>query len=284
MIDPMQAVMDDWDIPVGLTVAVILSSLIYLRGWLALRKTRPRQFNSTPLLCFMSGMAVLWLDLASPMDPLADALLSAHMVEHLILMSAVPVLVLFGHPTVPMLRGLPRFLRKGVAGPLLRLRALRRLTHWLVKPAVGWLAMNITLLLWHVPAAYDLALENENWHDFEHFCFLFTALLFWWSIVRPWPGAQRKLDWGILLYLVGADIVNTGLSGFLAFCGRPVYGYYVNNPNPFGIQPLPDQMMGAAIMWVMGSMMYLIPGALIAYSLLLPGADARAAAATHRGY
>ena len=284
MIDPMQAVMNDWDLPIGLTVAIILTSLIYLRGWLALRKTRREQFNSTRLLAFMSGMVVLWLDLASPMDSLADALLSAHMVEHLILMSVVPVLVLFGHPTVPLLRGLPGFLRKGIAGPLLRLRWLRRLGHWLVQPPVAWLAMNITLLCWHVPGAYDFALESENWHDFEHLCFLFTSLLFWWCIVRPWPGAHRQLDWGILLYLVGADIVNTGLSAFLAFCGRPVYGYYIANPNPFGIQPLSDQMMGAAIMWVMGSMMYLIPAALIAYSLLLPGADARAAAATHRGY
>ncbi len=278
MIDPMQAVMDDWDIPVGLTVGIALSMVVYLRGWLALRRTRPQQFNRTPLLFFMSGMVLLWLDLGSPMDPLADALLSAHMIEHLILMSAVPVLILFGHPTVPMLRGLPVFLRKGIAAPLLRFRPLRRFTHWLVRPAVAWLAMNITLLLWHVPGAYDFALESEGWHDFEHICFLFTALLFWWCIIRPWPGARRQLDWGILLYLVGADFVNTGLSAFLAFCGRPVYSYYTSNPNPFGIQPLPDQMMGAAVMWVMGSMMYLIPAGLIVFQMLQPSASTRAAA------
>lgn len=274
MTDGIQSVFNDWELPVWLTLLTVLTALVYLRGWLALRRTRPQQFNGTRLLFFMGGLASLWLAIGSPMDGFADALLSAHMVEHLILMSVVPPLVLLGWPTVPLLRGLPVFLRKGVAGPLLRLRPLRRFLHWLVKPPVAWLAMNIAFLSWHVPAAYDFALENERWHDFEHICFLFTSLLFWWVIVRPWPAARRQHNWGILLYLITADFVNTALSAFLAFCNRPVYSYYVTNPNPFHIDPLPDQMLGAVIMWVVGSMAFLFPAAVITYSLLQPGPHA----------
>ena len=192
------------------------------------------------------------------------------MVEHLVLMSVVPPLVLLGLPVVPLLRGLPFILRKRVAGPFLRLKPLRRLAHWLVLPTVAWLAMNLTFLAWHVPGAYDFALEHENWHDFEHICFLFTSLLFWWCILRPWPATRRRQDWSILLYLVAADLVNTALSAFLAFCNRPVYAFYLDHPNPFQIEPLPDQVLGAVIMWVVGSLAFLIPAAAIAFELLQP--------------
>ena len=266
----MQSVLEDWSLPVWLTLATVLTTVVYVRGWLALRKTRPEQFTGWRLVSFLAGMASLWIAIGSPLDAFADVLLSAHMVEHLILMSLVPPLVLLGLPVVPLLRGLPKILRKAIAGPLLRLKPLRRVTHWLVAPPVAWLAMNITFLAWHVPGAYDLALENENVHDVEHLCFLFTSLLFWWCIVRPWPDTQKSLRWGILLYLVGADLVNTALSAFLAFCNRPVYAFYVDHPNPFGIAPLPDQILGAVVMWVVGSLVFLVPAGIITIELLQP--------------
>ncbi|MDR3738533.1 MAG: cytochrome c oxidase assembly protein [Terracidiphilus sp.] len=278
MPDSLDPLMEDWSFPWGLTAILLIVALLYLRGWLALRKTRPDQFNSTRLCAFLGGLASLWIAICSPLEAVADALLSAHMVEHLILMSLVPPLIWMGLPIVPLLRGLPAFLRKGVAGPLLRFRPLRWIGHQLVRPRYAWLAMNLTFLAWHIPAAYDFALENETWHDIEHLCFLSTSMLFWWCIVRPWPASQRERSWGLLLYLVSSDFVNTGLSAFLAFCNRPVYTYYVTHPNALGIQPLPDQMMGAAVMWVFGSMAFLIPAGAITYSLLVPHARPRAQA------
>ena len=266
----VQSVLNQWTLPVPLTTLTLLTCIVYVRGWLALRRTRPRQFDLTRLACFLTGMGSLWLAIGSPMDAFADVLLSAHMVEHLILMSVVPPLVLLGQPVVPLLRGLPKFLRKGVAGPLLRLRWLRRFFHWLVRPVVAWLAMNIALLAWHVPAAYDYALENETVHDIEHLCLLIGSLLFWWCLIRPWPASPRRHDWSILLFLVTADGVNTALSAFLAFCNRPVYTYYVTHPNPFHIAPLPDQVLGAVLMWVVGSVAFLFPAFGITLQLLQP--------------
>jgi cytochrome c oxidase assembly factor CtaG len=270
MADPFQSVQDEWSLPIWLTLAIVLTAAVYLRGWLALRKTRPAQFNLDRLLSFLAGLACLWISIGSPLDAFADVLLSAHMIEHLILMSLVPPLILLGLPIVPLLRGLPRGLRIHIAGPLLRFRPLRSLAHQLVRPCFAWLAMNLTFLAWHVPAAYDFALEHEGWHDFEHICFLATSLLFWWCILRPWPAARRPHSWSILLYLIAADFVNTALSAFLAFCNRPVYPFYVTHTNPFQIEALPDQVLGAVIMWVFGSTAFLIPAAVIAYTLLQP--------------
>lgn len=268
MASEYQAIVEQWSPPVFLTTMVLLCAIVYIRGWFVIRKTRLAQFPTGRLAAFLFGLAILWLAIGSPMDGFADALLSAHMVEHLLLMSFVPPLLLFGDPQVPLLRGLPRILVVRLLGPLFRLKALRTLGRFLTLPLVAWLAMNLIFLGWHVPSAYDFALEHERWHDFEHICFLSSSILFWWPVIRPWPTSAHYPGWTMIPYLVGADIVNTALSAFLAFCDRPVYTYYLKQPNPFHIAPLSDQIVGAVIMWVVGSLVFLIPAVFITVSLL----------------
>ena len=177
MSDAVRDIFADWRLPIWLTVSMVLTALVYLRGWIALRKTRRVQFNDERLVSFLGGLTLLWVVVASPMDGFADALLTAHMIEHLLLMSAIPMMLLYGLPVVPLLRGLPGPVLRGVVGPLIRVTALRRLAEWAVTPAVAWLGMNVAYLAWHVPAAYNYALENETMHGVEHMCFLLTLSL-----------------------------------------------------------------------------------------------------------
>jgi putative membrane protein len=265
----------DWKLPPWLTLTIVVTAAVYLRGWAAIRKTRPAQFTDLRLASFLGGLGVLWIAIGSPLDGFADALLTAHMVEHLLLMSAVPMLLLYGLPVVPLLRGLPAAVLRPVVGPLLRISALRSFGRWLVSPAIAWLAMSLAYLCWHIPAAYDFALENETWHRVEHLSFLVTSMLFWWYILRPWPAEKRQNDWGALAYLALADIVMTMLSGFLTFCDRPVYPYYVNHPNPFHFPVLEDQVFGAVTMWVLGSFTFLVPAMVITWRLLSPPREHR---------
>jgi putative membrane protein len=263
-----RAIFDGWSPPIFLTSALLLSAILYTRGWYAIRKTRPALFPTWRLVTFNLGIATIWVSIASPMDGFADALLSAHMVEHLLLMSFVPPLLLLGYPQVPLLRGIPHAITVRVLSLFLRMKWLRTLGHFLTKPIVAWLAMNLTFLAWHIPAAYDFALEHERWHEFEHICFLTTSILFWWPLIRPWPTTSRYPGWIMLPYLVLADIVNTALSAFLAFCDRPVYTYYLERPNHFHIDPIADQRAGAVIMWVLGSLIFLVPAVFVTFRLL----------------
>ena len=164
-----------------------------------------------------------WIAVASPLDTLDGLLLTAHMTQHLILMSVVPPLLLLGAPAVPLLRGLPRSAVRDGLGPFFSTPALHRVARLVTGPAFAWLAMNIAYLGWHVPQAYELALRSPGWHEVEHACFLGTSLLFWFPVIQPWPSVGRGSRWALLPYLVGADLVNTGLAAFLTFSGRVIY-------------------------------------------------------------
>src|ERR1700677_890050 len=154
-----RAVFAEWSLPVFLSGMLILTAILYVRGWLAIRRTRPALFPAWRLAAFLLGLATIWISIGSPMDGFADALLSAHMVEHLLLMSFVPPLLLLGYPVVPLLRGLPRGVTVHLIGPLIRMKALRRVGHFLITPMVAWFAMNLVFVGWHVPTAYDFALD-----------------------------------------------------------------------------------------------------------------------------
>ena len=142
MSEAAHQIVADWSLPIWLTTAIAVAAGVYLRGWLAIRRTRPLQFTGLRLGSFFAGLGVLWLAIGSPMDGFADVLLSAHMVEHLLLMSAVPPLLLYGLPVVPLLRGLPAPALRLIATPIMRSPALRRVGHWLITPLVAWFLMN----------------------------------------------------------------------------------------------------------------------------------------------
>ena len=274
-----QAAWGSWTFPFWATFGLLATALLYLRGWSRIRRTRPLIFPPWRACCFLGGLLALWIAIASPLDTLDSLLLIAHMTQHLILMSVVPPLLLLGAPAVPLLRGLPQSVLRDGLGPFFRTPILHRLIRLLTHPVFAWLAMNLAYIGWHVPQAYELALRSPGWHEVEHACFLVTSLLFWFPVIQPWPSESRGSRWAMLPYLVGADLVNTALAAFLTFAGRVIYPSYANGPRLFGLSALGDQVAAGALMWVIGSIFYLVPLAGIAIHLLSPQSH-RGAAAT----
>jgi len=259
-----------WDIPWVVTSELAVAALIYVLGWLRIRRSRPAQFPTWRLAAFLGGIAALFVAVASPLDTFSESLLFMHMAQHYVLMSIAPPLIVLGAPLVPMLRGLPRFVIR-VLRPLFVTRFLHHAGRFLTRPRVAWLAMNAAYIGWHIPRAYEFALSSEDWHNFEHACFFFTNLMFWWPIIQPWPGNPLQSRWVLIPYLLLADIVNTGVSAFLCFSGRLLYPSYGFDPRPFGLSALNDQAAAGAFMWVFGSIVYLIPAVAIVAKLLSSG-------------
>jgi len=202
-----QAVLTSWSLDPKLAFGLIVLVLVYLRGWRVLHRVISVRFPVWRLVAFLGGLAALCIAIASPLDAFSGLLLSAHMVQHFLLMFVAPPLILLGAPLLPLLRGLPRsFVHDGL-GPFLSWSVVRRFGNALTHPVVCGLAMVVSLCGWHLPAAFDLALRSPGLHKLEHACFFGTSLLFWWPVARPFPSRPHWPLWAIPLYLLAADVV-----------------------------------------------------------------------------
>ncbi len=233
-----------WTVPPWTTIAIVLLAATYLRGRIGL----PSRFSRGRAACYLSGLAVLWIALASPVDLFAKYALWPHMVQHVLLsLVAAPLLVL-GMPGVPLFRGVPRRWQRTI-GPFLAAAPIRRAYRALMHPLTAGILFSVSMWLWHVPALYELALADPAWHAFEHGCFLVTGVLVWWNVFEPWP---FRSAWGPLprvLLLLAIDLQNTVFCGILAFAGRPIYAAYEATAPQLGVSPLRDQEIAAGLMW-----------------------------------
>jgi putative membrane protein len=261
----------DWDIPPAVTGTLVAVGFIYVRGWLALGRTRPKQIPEWRLFSFHAGLFAIFLAVSSSLDTYSETLLFMHMAQHFVLMSVAPPLIVLGSPFVPMLRGLPRSIVRWIGGPIFQSSVAHGIQEFFSPLPFAWLAMNLTYIGWHIPKAYEFALSSESWHNFEHFCFFATSLIFWWPIVQPWPTRRRLNSWMIIPYLLTSDFVNTGLSAFLCFSGRLLYPSYGVVEQPFGIDALKDQIAAGAFMWVFGSLVFLVPAIYLTTRFLANG-------------
>ena len=168
------------------------------------------------------GIAAAATAVASPLAHLDHHSLVAHMVQHLVLMLVAAPLILLG----------------------MRSDALPN-----IPAAAGWLAGTGAVILWHVPAIFNLALQSTFWHDFERTSFLLAGLLFW----RPIIGSS---GWTAPVYLFLATLPCDALSAFLVFCGHVVYRPHLS--------ALEDQELAGAIMWVAVTFFYLVPALVLA--------------------
>ncbi len=173
--------------------------------------------------------------LDSPIDYYADQLFWVHMVQHVILLTIAPPLILLGRPWPTMWRALPLGPRTalartiGHAGWTAPLRAL-------AQPLPAWILFNVTLLAWHIPAAYDATLTSGAVHVCEHAMFFFTGLLFWARVIDPGPLRPRLLWPMRIAYTVGAMVVGWVLAITLVLVPHAIYHYYAALPTrPGGI-------------------------------------------------
>ncbi len=256
--------------PISLLLALLLTEFLYLRGWLRLRSASVKLIPDWRVISFSLGLFLIWMAEGSPLAALDEQMLTVHMIQHLLLMTFAAPLMLLGLPVTPFLQGLPDQFAQAVVGPLFRWPPVQRLGRMLVRPAFSWLAATATLVGWHVPAIFALALRSGVWHLFEQATFLAAGLLFWWPVVQPWPNVPTEPRWSILLYLFLATLPCDILSAFLVFSERVAYPVYLSASRQSGLSVLADQQCAGALMWTCITIVYLVPAAILSTRLLAP--------------
>lgn len=191
------------------------------------------------------GLLCVCIAIAPPLAFLDHRLLTAHMIKHLLLMSAGPPLILAGLP-----RPWPNSLK--------------------ISPVVGWFAGATALIGWHIPMAFDLAMRRPSIHLIEDASFLLAGFLFWSPVFRAPELEERPESWFIPLYLFLATLPCDILSAFLVFCGRVVYPHYAHAPGLFHLSAADDQQLAGALMWVAVTFIYLAPATLFTLRALSP--------------
>lgn len=253
---------------VFLTLILVSTAMVYLRGWLSLRSSALKITSAWRAFSFLLGLFFIWVALASRIAALDHELLTVHMLQHLLLMTLAPPLIWLGAPGGPILHGLPRPFLERVRVPSRQSRAVKTFAKAVGGPKFAWLAACAALVGWHIPTFFALGMQSTPWHLFEHLSFLATGLLFWWPVVQA-SGASRQ-DLSIILYLFFATLPCDILSGFLVFSDRVVYPIYFSSSHLLGFSPLVDQQCAAALMWTCVTVVYLVAGAILTMRLLSP--------------
>jgi putative membrane protein len=248
----------------AILVALFLMSFLYVHGWRRIQSASGSSIPGWRSASFLFGMFLIWAALGSPLVAYDHDLLTVHMIQHLLLMTFAPALILLGEPLLVFCHGLPRFAQ------VFRRPLVQRFAHKLSRPALCWSVSALTLIGWHVPALFTLGMHSEVWHCVEQASFLGAGFLFWLPVVQPWPGVSMGPQWSTLLYLFLATLPCDILSGFLVFSDRVAYPVYFSMPRHSGFSVLEDQQCAAALMWTCVTVVYLVPAAILNIRLLSP--------------
>lgn len=226
---------------------------VLLAGWLYLRAIgplRPRFVESAPVgrarvTCFILGLGAIVVALLSPLEPLSDDyLLSAHMIQHLLLTIVAPPLLIYGLP------------------PWIWAAFRRRVRIWrvwrlLAMPLVAFALFHLPFSVVHVPAVYEQTLNSTWVHVFTHFVFIGTAILVWWPVLAPGRSFGQLPPGLAILFLFAQTIPGQLVGALITIADEPLYPTYAAASRVWGLSPLVDQQAGGLIMWVGTGTFYL---------------------------
>jgi cytochrome c oxidase assembly factor CtaG len=202
---------------------------------------------------FVAGVLLMLLTLIGPLDYLGDDyLFCAHMLEHILLMLAVPPLLLLGLPDAPL-------------RSLLKRPFFNRTERLLGRPVVAWFLSTGTLWIWHFPLFYNAALADERLHIFQHLTMLVTGTIFWWPVFSPLKERRMTPVWAFM-YIFLAAAVNMILGILLTFSPLGYYPTYMRPADAnaifrlirkgWEIDPQSDLNLGGMFMWIIGGLLY----------------------------
>lgn len=234
-------------------IGLVLSLVLYETGRRAMRRAGP----AWEAWSFRAGWLLLAVALASPLHAMGEALFSAHMAQHELLVAVAAPLLVLGRPALvavwavpPRWRGHVRLL---TARPRLR-GAWRAITG----AGAATLLHGAALWVWHLPVLYRASLRSDLVHALQHASFLGTALLFWWALLAPRARRQQAGAGVAWLFLTAMHTVALGM--LLALSTRLWIPDYAATSAPWGVGAVEDQQLAGLLMSVPGTLAYLVAG------------------------
>ncbi|HEV2812823.1 MAG TPA: cytochrome c oxidase assembly protein [Solirubrobacteraceae bacterium] len=233
-----------WTFSPGAIVLILAATGVYVVRW------RRAGASVGRLALFGAGMACVAAAIVSPLDRLAEQLLSMHMVQHLLLLDLAPILIILGFTKV-LLRPATR-----------RLMPLEKAAGFLAHPAFAVALYAGAMWVWHIPALYDAALENPALHVFEHLVMSAAGGLYWWHVLSPIRPRVPLVGLGGAAYMLSTKVLLGILGIVLTFAPESFYAFYEGQPRYWDLSAQEDQALGGAIMAIEQS---IVMGIALAY-------------------
>lgn len=260
-----------WTLDPWIWAPLLVAHWLYGRGLLRAwrRAARGRVISVAQAASFLAGEALIVLALISPLDALGETLLSTHMVQHIILTTLAPPLLVLGAPASAWAWAAPELWKRACTkAPRNAARFAERLTAPLAATALHAAA----LWVWHAPAAFDAALVNEGLHTLEHICFLATALLFWQAVFK------RRTAFAVGALCIFVTFVQSGmLGGLLSLAPEQVYAAYADRARLWGMSAVEDQQLAGLVMWAPAGAAYFAAFLVLMARMFDPPRSARVA-------
>jgi cytochrome c oxidase assembly factor CtaG len=175
------------------------------------------------------------------------ALLSVHMVQHMVLSMLAPIFLALGAPVTLALRVLPVPARRRLQG-LLHSRFARVLAH----PLVTYAMFVLTPFALYFSRLYELALRNALAHELVHVHFIAVGCLFFWPLlgIDPVPGRWPYPGRVLLMFLSTPLHAVLGLT--IMQSTELLGGDWYPSLGLGWLDPAADQKLAGGILWVGG--------------------------------
>lgn len=244
---------DPFVVIVAITVMANELGLYRLRQHSVLSRTKRRRRNS---FVFYAGLAALLVSICSPIDYWSSRYFFVHMIEHVVIMFLAPVLIVAGAPWIPLMFALPVKTRRKVGRFFYlskKARVFRAIGHFVRSPWVAIISFNAAMLLWHVPALFELSERNQAVHVWAmHGSFFVTGVLFWLQIIESYPMKPLRGPTWQAGSIIATNVIMTLLAMSMSILTTTSwYSGYAHVPG-VTLSPFADQQIGAAILWVCG--------------------------------
>lgn len=261
-IDPNQSIWTAWVYTPEIALPLLFTVIIYFRGY-AKRKDNNRPIPLGQILLFLAGIFSFVIALQSPLEPLSDHFLFMHQIEHMIIRSTSPMLIILSMPLAPLIQGLPDVVRHKILAPLIRNRVIKHIYGFFEHPAVASIVFIGTLLIWQIPKLHDQAVFDKSLHDWMHITMILSGFFFWWLICDPRQKSAR-LSYGMRLIILWAITVpNTIIGAIITLSHQQIYQAYDVLHGDWGIGLMLDQQLGGIIIWGPDGMLAFVGTAIV---------------------
>ena len=253
-----EPIMSMWQFEPEIVLGLLIAAALYIAG--IRRGARSKWWRHA---LFFGGLLSLALALLSPIEPLADHVFAIHQIEHMLLRTIGPMLIVISQPQAALMRGMPSGLRRSFVGPLITNPAVRRSFGFVTEPAIATILFVGVSWFWMIPRWHDVAILDEPIHYSWHVSLLVTGLFFFFTIFDPRPAPLGPRLGTRLIMFWCAAMGNILLGAFLTFKGMPLYHAYDVNGRMFGLDAVTDEQIGGLTMWIPGCMMFAVSAILI---------------------